>query len=146
MFASGKFFTLGFFDNCGLYSCQTKYLDEFEMLPTTTVHLLILILTFLQLFILHLFVQLSLYLTQLVSNYLYLVSKNYFTLPVCTTFNSIYLKYPFSFLLILKIRRSFSTTFLWQFRVPRYTKSSTCVTRIPQRAPSFLFQWNIALS
>ena len=26
------------FHNCWLYSCQTKHLDEFEMLPTKTVH------------------------------------------------------------------------------------------------------------
>ena len=34
-------------------------------------------------------------------------------------------------------------TFLYQFRVPQYTKPSTCVARILQSAQSLLFHWNI---
>ena len=135
-----------FFHNCWLYSCQMKHLDEFEMLPIITVHLWILILTFLQLLIPNLLVKLFLYLTQMVWNYL----NSYFgqqkiSLPVCTTFNPIHMKGPFYFLLILKIQ-SFSTTFWCQFRTPQCTKSSTCITKVPQRASSLWIHWNIASS
>ena len=136
-----------FFHNCWLYSCQSKHLDEFEMLPTIPAPLLTSILNFFQLLILNLFVKLFLYLTQLVANYLYsYFGQQKLLYNVYATFNPKYLRDPFSFLLILKIQRSFSNTFLCQFRVLLYTKSSSCVTRILQKAPSLLFHWNIASS
>ena len=116
----------------------------FVMLSTITVNLLILIWAFLWMLIINLFWSFfCTYLNWFQTAYMAtLVNINFFirlhSIQFDVSGGSLFL------LLIWMIQKRFSTTFLPEFRVLHYTKSSTCVTRTSSRDTSLLFHWNIA--
>ena len=122
-----------FFHNCCLHNCQMKHQDEFEMWPTYNCPLIDPNCDFSAIVSCSSFCEAlsGLDLTSFKQLIQLLVNKA--SLLVCKTFNPMYLRDPFFLLLVLlKIGKSFSTTFLSQFWVPQYTKSSASARRISQ--------------